>query len=1055
MHKLLARQLRRKAGVGSDDAAEQALRELAGLATLAGLSTEAATLLVALPAILSDVTSSYEQFDRDLALRQRSLEISSQELLDANDRLRDEAEGRKRAYDSLRASANRLLAEAQLPAIEQGEANIEALSERMSALVSERESARRDLKRSEDRLSLALTELGNVIWDWDIARNSILITSATDEFLGHPADFYRHDATRLWAIVAPEDAPLYRARVIAHLRGETPEFSTQAWMHTDTGVRRFVRMHGKVVERDDAGRARRMVGISYDVTAHKLAENALRESETHFRALLDGTLDRVWMKDRAGRYLAVNRAEEQAVGIAASEIIGKTVRDFRSPDQAAIVEAEDERAMASGEPLRAERWSYSGDMQWCEIIKSPVRGADDAVVGLVCVSRDISARKLLEEELRDSERKLSVNAERLKIAHAAAKMIVLDLDIPTDTLTFSDSPEWLRGPVPRDTGKYPLFKDQVHAEDRAEFLAARRHAIDTPGSHRQEFRVVRTDGKVLWIQSHLTVFAGAGGKGVRLVAALIDISARKQLEEDLRAAKDQAEAASRAKSQFLANMSHEIRTPMNGVLGMAELLLATGLDTRQRYFAETVRRSGEALLHVINDILDFSKIEAGKLEIDLVAFSPRETVDDVLQLLGEGAKAKGLALNCRIGPDVPEMIVSDPSRVRQVLINLLGNAVKFTDSGEVAVDICAVRADLLRFDVRDTGIGIAPEAQARLFQAFSQADASMSRRYGGTGLGLAISKQLVELMGGEISISSTPGMGATFTFTLRYATAPARELAAQSAGVPSFARYSGQVLVAEDNAVNQEVIMAVLRACGCEATLACNGREALDAVQKNRYDLVLMDCQMPVMDGYAATRAIRALEDQSMIASRHLPIVALTAHATEADRDICREAGMDGFLTKPFTHAALRKELARWLKGAENTADAVAADMPGTDDATAATVAAGLDQRALDELRSLDPDGSAGILNQIIQSYLDDTPTQIAQLRASIDAENIESMARAAHSLKSSSLSVGATDVGALAREIEAQGRAGSLDGCRALTAELEKQYAAAEKLLKACMTAP
>lgn len=280
------------------------------------------------------------------------------------------------------------------------------------------------------------------------------------------------------------------------------------------------------------------------------------------------------------------------------------------------------------------------------------------------IAYDVTQRKLLEENLRRNDLKLLENAERLKIAHAAAKLIVFDHNISSGAQTYIDSPVWLRGPLPEDTGQYPLFNDQVHPDDRAQFVAERQHALDTLQPASQEYRIVRTDGKVLWARSSVTVFAGADGKAARMVVAVLDISERKRLEEDLRAAKDKAEAASQAKSQFLANMSHEIRTPMNGVLGMAELLLATPLDTRQRHFAETVRRSGEALLHVINDILDFSKIEAGKLSLDLIDFDLRETLEDIAQLLAEGAASKGLELLCRIAPDIPEQIRGDPNRIR-------------------------------------------------------------------------------------------------------------------------------------------------------------------------------------------------------------------------------------------------------------------------------------------------------------------------------------------------------------------------------------------------------
>ena len=535
------------------------------------------------------------------------------------------------------------------------------------------------------------------------------------------------------------------------------------------------------------------------------------------------------------------------------------------------------------------------------------------------------------------------------------------------------------------------------------------------------------------------------------------------------AARQSAEQANRIKSEFLANMSHEIRTPMNGVLGMAELLLDTGLTDLQRRYASNVRNSGESLLHIINDILDFSKIEAGKMELDTVDFDVRETTEEVVELLAGRAHAKGLELTCQIDADVPSAVRGDPGRLRQVLINLVGNAVKFTEHGEVGITIkraddaaAGDRSDVcgLRFIVRDTGIGISAEARQRMFKAFTQADGSTSRRFGGTGLGLVISKQLIELMGGEIEMRSRPGRGSTFWFTValqlsntgvslvepvkdldglrvlivednptnrvileRYVAAcgmagqsvesgeralPAmREAAARGvpydialvdmrmpgidglevaravradpslAGTrlvllsslavgdtapvrdagfagwvnkpvrrgelwqcmaavlgkgaaapvplrpiePRAAPIGARVLLVEDNRVNQEICKAMLRKLGCEVEVASDGRAGVDAAFAASFDVVLMDCQMPVMDGFQATGAIRAREAEldvelraSGLPARRLPIIALTANAMQGDRERCIASGMDDYLAKPFKKDQLVELLQRWAK---------------------------------------------------------------------------------------------------------------------------------------------
>ena len=526
------------------------------------------------------------------------------------------------------------------------------------------------------------------------------------------------------------------------------------------------------------------------------------------------------------------------------------------------------------------------------------------VIAAFQATRSRNSQFMTEQTLLSSEARFRLLVEK-------ANAIVYSLS-PVGVFTYV-SPNWtdiLGQPVDEVVGRH--FGEFVHPDEHPAagifFTQVVQEGKRVDGI---EYRVQHKDGSWRWHTSSASpgsMFAGSGDSGAAFIGLAYDITERKKMEDDLRMAKEEAEIANRSKSEFLANTSHEIRTPLHAILGLSGLALDTERDPKNRTYFQKISEAGEALLAIINDILDLSRIESGKTVIEPSQFSPREIMDSIKSTFDIAARTKGISLTVETGPEVPETLCGDAKRLRQILINLAGNAVKFTETGDVTVLMLPEGEDVYRFTVRDSGIGMSDEEIVRVFDAFSQADSSISRRFGGTGLGLTIASQLVDLLGGLMSVESSPGSGTTFTFTLPLGQGDACLPAASADPEPPPALSRFTILLVEDTPTNVQIGQALLLPTGARVLIAENGQEALNCLDAEQVDLVLMDVEMPVMDGLAATKKIR-LQPQY----QNLPVIAVTAHAMFGYREECLAAGMNDYISKPMTRDLFYRTLDRWL----------------------------------------------------------------------------------------------------------------------------------------------
>jgi len=906
---------------------------------------------------------------------------------------------------------------------------------RLAMALEDTQRARDETEYQREQTATILDTLADGVYTTDLDGTITYVNAAAERLLGWRAqDLVGRNAHDALHHSHPDGTP--------YLASDCPLNDALRAGNTRHGEDYFVHLDGHCIPVSYGAKPLRLkdalVGslLSFqDITERLAAQAQIRLQQ----AALDAAANVILITNRAGLIEYVNPAFTRTTGYSAAEALGKTTQILKSGAQDADFYQSMWQTLMSGQAWEGELSNRrkNGEIYPEQMTVTPI-AENGEITHFVAIKRDIS------EEIR--------TRTRLKLIESAIAETDQGIHI-MDALPHPEGPQiqYVNAGFCRITG----FSAEECVGSHAGLLRTSKTdpakvqrilaTIALGESITIEMDYQRKDGTPLVAELHLSPVHNDKGQITHYIGLLNDIGLRKQAETALRDARDQALENSRLKSEFLSTMSHEIRTPMNGIIGMTDLLLDTTLDDEQREFTGIVRDSAQALLVIINDILDFSKIEAGKLDIEITEFSLAQVLGSTLELLGARAREKSLTLSSVIDPVLPTLLMGDPVRLRQVLLNIVGNGIKFTQKGGIAISVqreIHAAEPTLRLEVTDTGIGIAPQIQAKLFQSFTQADSSTTRQYGGTGLGLAISRRLVELMGGQIGVTSQPGHGSTFWLTLPLVAAesaapywiddtlqqalPLLTSQAPMAPVAKPLDNAPMILLAEDNPTNQRLAQVQIAKLGYALQTVDNGQMAVDLLARSRrgeapaFVAVLMDCQMPVMDGFEATASIRRAERPG---DRRLPIIAMTANAMQGDRERCLSAGMDDYVSKPIQINTLRDVLNHWAgtpaaPAGEAVAPVSASVLP--DDGPRPPADANAELINLSLLESYFGDDPQTV-NKLLNLFHHTTQTLMAKMADAVSQRNAPVVDALAHELRGSCGNMGMDRMTRLAGHLEAQ----------------------------------
>jgi PAS domain S-box-containing protein len=935
--------------------------------------------------------------------------------------------------------------------------------------VREAERAFAEMKASRDRMDQILWSANLGTWELNVQSGEVVFNERCAAMLGRTLAEIGGSTLKHWvAFEHPSDFDQASLALERCIQGASPTYEREGRMRHKDGGWIWVLDRGRVVQRASDGEAVRLMGTRQDITERKSAD------ERQLRAVLEASADAMLLVSTLGQVLFANSVAQSMFGYTAQELLQLNVdalvpsemRPLHAMHRNTFTQEPASRAMNANAPLTCLH--KSGRWMPVEVSLSPftLHGEPLVIANIADVSERVANQKQLIE-----------NQVKLRKAQEIAGFGNYMMDLTTGQWESSPQLDAIYGIGPGFCYDIPSWNDLLDAEFRQPSLD---HYLEVAAGRcdlRMDYRITRPcDGQQRWVAANGELERDAAGTPVRLIGTIQDITQRKQTEarlmelnenlesrvqqrtQELGQALEKAEIAKRSRGDFLSNMSHEIRTPMNAVLGMVYLALQTNPSQQQRDYLEKIQSAGGHMVSLINDILDFSKIDAGKLDLEPGNFDLHRVLQNVVQLTEGKAREKGLQLACELDPDVPQYLWGDALRLGQIVINYVNNAIKFTERGSVILRVAKLDAkdrakgsspQLMRFEVQDTGIGVSEPQQQRLFQSFEQADNSITRKYGGTGLGLAICKQLAALMGGQVGLESRLGVGSTFWFTalLDVASSDFVSLPASSTGLSSGEALRGTyMLVVDDSAFNLEVAKGMLEGVGVHVMLAGDGAKAIELVRECRFDCVLMDMRMPVMDGLQATRTMRMDANFST-----LPVVGLTANANSEDHAQCLQAGMNAVVTKPIHAAHLFATLVQALGRSAKPALPLPLPLP-LPASKPADAPSPLGLPALQEpsLPVWDADALQrrvgnypSVHRRLIAHFQASAPAQLAHLGAAVDQGHYLDAAEQAHKLKSAANTVGALRFGDLCDALERAGRRGDMLACMTLRARLPSELEA------------